>query len=144
MDWQGAWHVQRLDKRKKFQNIQIRGLTPLYVSEFPVLGGIQVKADIQREGSGRSHRCSEDLEVVGGQSCPGWEGLRGASGGASVVATGKEPCRGGGGLRVRAQLRSAAHQVHSWQGPSQWEVGRGRFLGVSTPRGGEVSRKHRG
>lgn len=57
---------------------------------------------------------------------------------------GKEACRGGGGLRVRAQLRSAAYQVHSWQGPSCREVGRGRFLGVSTPRRGVVSSKCRG
>lgn len=114
------------------------------MSEFPTIGGIQVKADVQGEGSERSHRRSEDSGVVGGRGCPGWEGLRGASGGASVVATGKAPWRGGGRLRVRAQLRSATHQAHSWQDPSQREVRRGRPLGVSTPGGGVVSRKHRG
>ena len=93
---------------------------------------------------GATHRCSEDSGVVGGWSCPGWEGLRGASGGASVVATGKEPCRGGGRMRVRSQLRSAIYQVHSRQGPSRLEVSRGRLLGVFTPRGGMVSRKHKG
>ena len=109
-----------------------------------MLRGIQVKADVQGEGNGRSHRCSEDSGVVGGRGCPGWEGFRGASGGPSVVATGKEPCRGGGRLRVRAQLRSAIYQVHSRQGPRRQEVSRGRLQGVSTPRGGVVSRKRRG
>ena len=75
---------------------------------------------------------------------PWMGGIQGSLWGALSGGHWDEPCRGGGRLRVRAQLRSAIYQVHSRQGPSRQEVSRGRLQGVSTPRGGVVSRKRRG
>lgn len=112
------------------------------MSEFLTIGGIQVKADVQGEGSERSHRWSEDS---------GWWEVGAALDGrdSGSLRWGLSCGHGEGAMeRWEAEGQGSAEKCHPSspprQDPCQREVRRGRPLGVSTPGGGVVSRKHRG